>query len=386
MLAKRRRGSVARAAAVLACALALGAELAGAQTPPETKTPSSAEPAPAARRPRRRPRYKHLKPKPRRPRERITSPGWRVEVKQALEKLILEKGRASKKYDANWPPIAVVMLDNVVAAHHLGEVAFLRLVERAEFRFSDAWWERLPLDFRERAKRAHRRFTQKPEAVWPQDEDYLEWRKAMFGAYDLICKRDGRRACRAWLTQIIMGHTEGEAESYMRETLEEALSDPFRTDLIRAHAGDESPISASRGIRRIPAMAELVDQLLGEGFDVWALSSSNQWLAEAVSIRYGIDTSRVIGMRPRVINKRLQPDIIDPQPVGSGCSEAVIMFVGREPDLVVAGPEELELIEHGKGLRVVMDRSDDRFRARAVDRGWLLQPELPVGAPEAPEQ
>lgn len=413
MPAGSRRG-FPRLAAILALAAGLVAATAEAARAAEAPTATAAAPEPAAPRPRRRPRYKHLKPRPRQPRKRITDPSWRADVRAALEKLLVAKGRASKKYSADWPPVAVFVLDDVLVGHHPGEVAFLRMVESAEFRFSDAWWERIPLEFRERAKRAHGRFSQRPEPIRTEqerlgelpatvrakeveerlggepvrgkDEDFLTWRKAMFAAYDLQCRRDGRRVCRAWLAQLLMGYTEGEVESYMRETLVVALSDPFRVDKIQAHAGDERTVDAQRGLRRVPAMLELTEQLLAAGFDVWALSSSNQWIAEAVADRYGIDPSRVVGFTPRVVNKRLQAEISDivPEPVGPGLTEAVIKKIGRDPDLVVATPEDLPLIEHGKGLRLVLDRADDVFRARAIDRGWLLQPELPVAGPEAP--
>jgi phosphoserine phosphatase len=279
--------------------------------------------------------------------------------------------------------VAVFVFDDVAAAHHAGEVAFLRLVERAEFRFTDAWWQRIPIEFRDRARRAHKRFSSRPEAVWPRDEDFSQWRKLMFESYDLLCRRDGRRACKSWLTALLMGHTESEAEAYMRETLEEALRDPFAAELIRADAGDEQTVPAVRGIRRVPAMQELIEELLAAGFDVWALSSSNQWITEAMATRYGIDPSRVVGLRPRVLNKRLQTEIVDPVPVGAGAAEAVVLFIGRHPDLVVAPPDDAELLEHGKGLRVAMDRGDERFKARAAHRGWLLQAELPRAEAEA---
>lgn len=333
---------------------------------------------------RRRPRYKHLtRPGRGEAVERLREPGWRPEVKQALEKLITDRGNTAKGYTVDWPPIAVLVLDDVAAAHHAGEVAFLRLVERAEFRFNDAWWKRVPADFRERARRAHKRFTQRSEAVWPHDEDYLDWRKQMFGAYDLLCRRDGRRVCKAWLTQLLAGFSEGEAEAYMRETVDEAVRDPFRIEEIRAHAGDEKPVQAARGLRRVPAMEELARKLLEAGFDVWAISSSNQWVAEVVATRYGIDLSRVVGLRTRVLNQRLQQEVIDPVPIGPGTAEAVVVFIGRDPALVVGDAPDRELLEQGKGLRVAIDRGDAGFNARAAHRGWLLQPPLPVGAAEA---
>lgn len=363
---------------MLAMVFSLAAFHADAADP---KSAPQAAPKSAAARPRKRraPRYKDLaRPRgPRAPLQRLASPGWRPEVKQALESLLTAKGNKAKTYDIDWPPVAVFILDGVAHAHDSGEVAFLRLVERAEFRFAEPWWQRVPLEERARARRAHKLFSSRPEAVWPQDEDFLMWRKAMLSGYDLICRRDGRRACRSWLTSLLMGYTEGEAESYMRETVEEALRDPFSTDRIGAHAGDEKPVPMPRGLRRTPAMQELVRELLDLGFDVWALSASNQWVAEAMATRYGIDPSRVIGMRSRVLNRRLQPDVVDPLPVGAGTTEAVILFVGRHPDLVVAPPEDVELLEHGKGLRVAIDRGDERFAARAKERGWLLQPELP---------
>ena len=351
----------------------------------EPRSAIAAPPAKSEATRRRRPRYKDLtRPKrPAGPPEVLREAGWKPDVKKALERLIFERGSAAKGYSLDWPPVAVVVLDDVAFGHSAGEVGFLRLVERAEFRFNDAWWNRVPAEFRDRARRDYKRFSQRTEATWLQDEDWLDWRKQLFSAYDLICRRDGRRACRAWLTVMMSGYTEAEAEAYMRETIDEALREPFRYEDIRAHAGDEHPIPAPRGVRRVPAMQELVRRLLDSGFDVWALSSSNQWVAEIVAARYGIDPSRVVGLRTRVLNQRLQPDIIDPVPIGPGTAEAVVVFIGRDPALVVSDSADVEVLAHGKGLRLAIDRGDPQFAARATDKGWLLQPPLPVGSPEA---
>ncbi|MBI5201016.1 MAG: haloacid dehalogenase-like hydrolase [Elusimicrobia bacterium] len=350
--------------------------------------PKSAQAAPQAKseatRPRRRPRYKDLK-RPRRtgPPEILREAGWKPEVKKALETLVFEKGDSNRNYSAEWPPVAVIVLDDIAFAHHSGEVAFLRLVERAEFRFNDAWWKRIPADYRDRARRDYKRFSERSESTWQHDEDWLDWRKQLFSSYDLICRREGRRACRTWLTSVMTGYTEAECEAYMRETVDEALREPFRFEEIRAHAGDEKPIPAPRGVRRVPAMQELVKRLLESGFDVWALSSSNQWVAEIVAARYGIDPSRVVGVRTKVLNQRLQTDIIDPVPIGPGTAESVVVFIGRDPALVVSDSSDIEVLQHGKGLRVGIDRGEPQFNARATDKGWLLQPPLPIGSPEA---
>lgn len=351
----------------------------------EPKSALAADSAKSAATRRRRPRYKDLT-RPRRPAgppEILREAGWKPEVKKALERLVFERGNAARGYSLDWPPVAVIALDDIAFKHHPGEVAFLRLVERAEFRINDAWWKHVPMDFRDRARRDYKRFSERPEAVWARDEDWLDWRKQLFSSYDLICRRDGRRACKLWLTVLLAGFTEAETEAIMRETVEEALREPLRVEDVRAHAGDERPVPAQRGLRRIPAMEEIVRRLLEAGFDVWALSSSNQWVAEIVAGRYGIDPSRVVGLRARVLNQRLQPDIIDPVPIGPGTAEAVVVFIGRDPALVVSGAADVEVLAQGKGLRVALDRGDPKFSARATDKGWLLQPPLPAGAAEA---
>ncbi|MBI4425175.1 MAG: haloacid dehalogenase-like hydrolase [Elusimicrobia bacterium] len=337
--------------------------------------------ASAARRPRRRPRYKRLAV-PQGPKTTLRSPGWTLEVRAALERLIEGQGASSRGYDPDWPPVAVLVLDDLGFAGHAGELAFLRMVDRAEFRFSPAWWELVPLEVRDRARRALRRFNDRPENLWPNDEDFLAWRKAMFEARDLVRRQQGRRACLAWLSLLLTGYTEGEIEGYMRDLVEEGLREPFTDEPIRAHAGDAEPIGARRGLRRVPELAELTDRLLRAGIDVWMLSASNQWVAEALAQRYGVDPSRVVGTRPRILNKRLDVAVVDPVPVGPGKPEAVPLFIGRDPALGGAGPDDEELLEYGRGLRVLVDPGDERFAARAKARGWLLQPRLRHGAAE----
>ena len=339
---------------------------------------------PGRRTRRRRPRYKHGKPAEK---AKVYVPllkekGWTPEAHKALEDLIAAKGAASKGYDDQWPPVAVFTLENVSSLHNPAEAAFLQLIERAEFRFSKAWWDLVPMEQRERAQLDYKHFSSMQPSYWPHDEYYLDWRKAMLDAYSMLCRRDGLRNCRAWLATLLIGPKEKEAEAYQREVLDEALRETVAEEPVFANAGDQAPVTIGRGVRRVPAIGELIRELRKAGFDVWMLSTSSQWMAEAFASGYGVEANRVVGVRVRIVNTVLQSELIDPVPGGAGMAEAVTVFMGRAPDLVVAGPEDRELLGYGKGLRIAIDRGDALLRARAKDRGWLLQPVLPPAPAE----
>ena len=348
---------------------------------------------PTGRTRRRRPRYKNGVPVTQvhkvRPREPVLkATGWTPEVRRALEELIVARSSMSKTYDADRPPVAVFVAEDAAIVHHPAEVSFLRLIERAEFRFSPAWWELIPMELRQRAQLDHKHFSSRPPATWPRDEDYLDWRKTMLDAYAFKCRRDGTRNCRGWLTSLLMGPKEREAEQYEREALEDAFHEPLVEEMIRANAGDEHPVAVGRGVRRVPEMIELIRELQKARFDVWLFSWSSQWMAEAVAARHGIDPKRVGGARVKIVNTVLQSDLIDPVTDGPGMAEAVTVFIARDPALIVASPHELELLGYGKGLKIVIGRGDGLAGARAKERGWLLQPPLPPAPPEtepAPE-
>ena len=327
---------------------------------------------------RRRPRYPAAPTVAKRKPVAASLPArsWDPVVRETLERFIIAHGSAAPAYTVTSPPTAAIIWEDVAFLRHPGEAVFRRMVDRAEFKFSDAFWELIPEHYRPRARTGYGGFHDLPVVVWPKDPYYGMFRKAMFSAYEDLCRAEGARVCRAWLVRLLSGFSDTNISLYMKQAVEEEEKLPLALESISESSADENPSHARVGMRDIPEMKDLVKALLDNGFDVWILSSSNQWVAEVSAARYGINPSRVVGIRCRVRNRILFDTILDPIPIGTGEAEALARSLGSAPDLVVGAKEDKELLEYGggDGMRLVMDRGDIAFRSYARGQGWLIQP------------
>lgn len=380
------------------------------------------------------------------PKTRRLAPGrWRPEVAYALERLLEFEGEGTPGYTPNVPPVAVFSWEDVAITHDVGEAVFLRMVRRAEFKFSDEFWKLIPEQYgRARIRIGYERFVDRLAALneagalaeqdalvrrearakarklpmGPERETRLEtlaeegaraeearaernlkrlsileplaasdpayrmYRKAFAGCYQSICREVGRRACAEWLVKLLSGFTEEKLRDYTLTTLREELRRPVGTEDLGEAIGDPVPVRVRTGLRLIPEMRDLFQKLKDKGFDVWVISSTNDWSLKASVDSYGVHISRAVGVRSRVIEGRLTLKILRPTPSGTGKAEAVTMFIGAEPALVMAGPGEESLLDYGRGVRVMIaDKGSDT--SEWTRRHWLFQPRLsPVRAPQ----
>lgn len=331
---------------------------------------------------KRKPRYGAAKKKA----PELMKPGRWVEAnRKALQRTILAYGKDSPGYSVETPPAAAFVWDDAAVVNHVGEAAFYKLVTKAQFKFSDDFWTLIPPPFDKRAKTGYEGFKDAAPAVWPKDPFYLMYRKAMFSAYHDMISRQGAAGGRGWLTKLLKGFTEDDIQIYMAAVIDEELKGTLAPVDILEFADDVEPIAARRGLRKIPEMKELFEALIKNGWDVWILSSSNYWAAQSFSNHYGVDPSRVIGVRARVQNGVLQPELLELIPEGPGKAEALSFFVANGPLISVAsGVEEDRLfLEYGTGLKLMIDRGNPKMNERARKLGWLIQPAFKPGPPES---
>jgi phosphoserine phosphatase len=85
--------------------------------------------------------------------------------------------------------------------------------------------------------------------------------------------------------------------------------------------------------RIFPEMLSLAQQLIAGGTQLWAVSSTNTWVVEEGSARFGIPVERVIAAKVRVINQVLTSDLID-VPTGEGKAESLRRAGIARPDVV----------------------------------------------------
>ncbi len=82
-----------------------------------------------------------------------------------------------------------------------------------------------------------------------------------------------------------------------------------------------------------PEMRALVEKLRSMGADIWAVSSTNNWVVDEGVRRFGIPASRVLAAQVKVVDGRITSDLID-VPSGDGKSAALRRAGVDRPDAV----------------------------------------------------
>lgn len=139
-------------------------------------------------------------------------------------------------------------------------------------------------------------------------------------------------------------------------------------------AAGERYIAKTIEKRIFPEMQELVSRLLHAGCDVWAVSSTNEWVIRAGAKRYGIRHDRVLAVSVEVENGLASERLIR-VPSGEGKAVAVRQFIGEQADAVfgnsIHDAAMLKLARHPYAINPTSE-----LRQIAQERGWTIyQPE-----------
>jgi len=302
---------------------------------------------------------------------------WTPAARAALDKFLAERGRNAPGYDAAKPPVAVLPWSDALVSGDPAELVFLRLATRVDFRFDDPWWEIVPIaQGRQPARAAYNHFISLSSSVWHSQPDYHHYRKTILGSYLSLCREVGRRECRQYLMRVWAGWNENEAIDYARQTLTEEKARPSGVEVVRDEDGDKSPLRVRRGLRLIPEMRDLAQKLRAAGVDVWVVDDVPQPVLMAAAADYGVDPSRVAGVRAALEGARYSASVLKPVPTRSGKAEIIKANLGRAPDFVLGrDAADADLLSYGEGLRIVLS-GDKALEAAAKEKGWLIQPSL----------
>ena len=82
----------------------------------------------------------------------------------------------------------------------------------------------------------------------------------------------------------------------------------------------------------IPEMRELVARLQAGGCDVWAVSSTNEWVIRTAMRHFGIADNRILAAAVEIQNGTIT-DRLTRVPSGPGKPQAIHQTLGRRPDL-----------------------------------------------------
>jgi hypothetical protein len=312
---------------------------------------------------------------------RLPAGRWKPEIKDALETFIAAHGKASRGYSAEQPPVAALAFNDVAVINDVGLAVFQRMVDRAEFKFGDAFWQEVPLAYgRQRLRAAYGIFLEQPFSIWLRQPSYQQYRKGFFQAYRDMCVKLGQVDCRTWLAKLLIGYDEEELAAYTRAALGAEYLRPLGTELVADSVDDRAPVAVRHGLVWVPETRALIDLLRGSGFDVWAMDANEQHEFEVAAAQADFDATRVQGIRSKVVSGKLSSTIVQPVPVRGGKANIVAAQLGRPPLLVIGSRrDDQELLEYTApgALRLLLDRDDPGLLRLAEEKGWLVQPAFP---------
>jgi HAD superfamily hydrolase (TIGR01490 family) len=124
-----------------------------------------------------------------------------------------------------------------------------------------------------------------------------------------------------------------------------------------------------------PEMETLVERLRGRGCDIWAVSSTNNWVIEAAVKTVGIPAERVLAVRVEIENG-IATDRLGEITSGPGKARALRSALARPLEVSFGNSmfdlEMLELARHPFAVN-----PNDDLKKIALDRGWrFYQPAI----------
>jgi phosphoserine phosphatase len=124
-----------------------------------------------------------------------------------------------------------------------------------------------------------------------------------------------------------------------------------------------------------PEMRELIARLRAAGCDVWAVSSSNQWIIRAAMTHFGIPQNRILAAEAAIENGTITDRLIR-VPSGPGKPHAIRSVLTSAPDCAFGNAIwDREMLAMSKYPFAINPNPD--LKAIAVANGWMVyQPEI----------
>jgi HAD superfamily phosphoserine phosphatase-like hydrolase len=119
-----------------------------------------------------------------------------------------------------------------------------------------------------------------------------------------------------------------------------------------------------------PEMRELVRRLQGSGCDVWAVSSTNEWVIRAAMKYFGIDEEKILAAAVEIDAGRITDRLIR-VPSGEGKPRAIRDVIGKDPDAAFGNSrwdaDMLTIARHGFAVNPNPD-----LERRGRENGWMV--------------
>lgn len=119
-----------------------------------------------------------------------------------------------------------------------------------------------------------------------------------------------------------------------------------------------------------PEMRDLVHRLQHSGCDVWAVSSTNEWVIRAAMRHFGIDERKILAAAAKVERGFITDQLIR-VPSGEGKPRAIRDVINKNPDIAFGNSRwDIEMLAMGKHGFAVNPNPD--LEKMAKDRRWTI--------------
>ena len=119
-----------------------------------------------------------------------------------------------------------------------------------------------------------------------------------------------------------------------------------------------------------PEMRDLVQRLKNQGCDVWAVSSTNEWVIRAAMKHFGIDPRKILAAAVEIEDGRITDRLLR-VPSGEGKPRAIRNLVKQDPDAAFGNSRwDAAMLQIAKHAFAVNPNPDLEKMAR--ERGWTV--------------
>ena len=123
--------------------------------------------------------------------------------------------------------------------------------------------------------------------------------------------------------------------------------------------------------RIFPEMKELISRLLELGCDVWAVSSTNEWVIREAMLHVGIAQEKILAAAVAIDNGIIITDRLTRVPSGPGKPKAILKEIGQIPDVAFGNSRwDAEMLTLARFPVAVNPNPDLEEVAR--ERGWTI--------------
>jgi phosphoserine phosphatase len=122
--------------------------------------------------------------------------------------------------------------------------------------------------------------------------------------------------------------------------------------------------------RIFPEMRDLVRQLLSRGCDVWAVSSTNEWVIRAAMRHFGIARDHVLAAAVEIDKMKISDRLVR-VPSGAGKPQAIRDVVRKDPDAAFGNSRwDADMLAISRHAFAINPNPD--LEKTAQQRGWTV--------------